>query len=48
MMVYDNEAHTTLDYNLSLDNAGWNAAEAVFGRVKHLLCRWHIGKYVQM
>ena len=29
------------------DNAGWTAAQNVFGSViKHLLCRWHIDKYV--
>ena len=29
------------------DNAGWTAAQNVFGSdIKHLLCRWHIDKYV--
>ena len=29
-----------------LDNTGWSAAQSVFGDVKHLLCRWHVDRYV--
>ena len=31
----------------NLDNTGWKAAHEVYGvGVKHLLCWWHVDKYV--
>jgi len=32
---------------ITLDNVGWKAAQEVFGQgLHHLLCRWHLDKYV--
>ena len=32
---------------LPTDNTGWSAAREVFGSdLKHILCRWHVDRYV--
>ena len=32
---------------LTTDNMGWSAAREVFGNdLKHILCRWHVDRYV--
>ena len=34
---------------LNVDNVGWRAAQEVFGQgLHHLLCRWHLDKYVKL
>ena len=33
-------------YILYIDNTGWSATKAVYGDIKHLLCYWHVDRYV--
>ena len=48
MMVYANVRMYINYYDcLNADNVGWRAAQEVFGQgLRHLLCRWHLDKYV--
>ena len=33
-------------YMICTDNTGWSATKAVFGEIKHLLCHWHVDRFV--